>query len=199
MNKLSVAALLAAGIFAIYSAPSFAAVVTHVPTTPNPPCDIDCGGGDPTEPGEPFTPFFPDPDDEPGDDGDEPGEDPGEPGEDPGKPNEDPGKPGDSAAAAELRKCLARLDDLPQVSSRDIAGLDAPSKVSLAPICEVTSLIDAKPILIEGGNVEGLERAIRGNELIRGKLSQTAYKAKDVVGIDFDADGNAILFVHRRG
>lgn len=185
MNKLSLAALLAAGIFAIYSAPSFAAVVTHVPTTPKPPCTVNCGG-DPTEPGEPFTPFFPDPDDEPGD----------EPGDDPGK---DPGKPGGDAAAAELRKCLQRLDDLPQVSSREIARLDAPSKVSLAPICEVTSLIDAKPILIEGGNVAGLERAIRGNQLIRGKLSQTAYKAKDVVGIDFDAEGNAILFVHRRG
>jgi len=181
MNKLSLAALLATGIFAIYSAPSFAAVLTYLP---KPPCTANCGGGEPTEPGEPFTPFFPDPDDEPGND-------PEEPGKDPGKP--------DDNAAAELRRCLERLDDLPEVSSRQIARLDAPSKVSLAPICEVTSLIDAKPVLIEGGNVAGLERAIRGNALIRGKLSQTAYKAKDVVGIDFDAQGNAILFVHHRG
>ena len=31
------------------------------------------------------------------------------------------------------------------------------------------------------------------------KLGQTAYKARDVVGLDFDDKGNAILFVHKRG
>lgn len=224
MTKLSTAALLAVGIFAIYSAPSFAAQVITQPKQPQPPCTVNCGGGggQPTEPGDPFNPFDPDPDPEDGtipDPGnpDDPDKDPGNPDEDPGNPDNpdkdpgnpggdpkdpgknpnDPGKDAGKQASAELKKCLARLDDLPVVSASVIGRFDQPHKVSLTPICEVSSLTDVQPVLIEGGNVAGLEPALRANELIRGKLGQTAYKTRDVVGIDFDANGNAVLLVHR--
>ncbi|HEY0854287.1 MAG TPA: hypothetical protein VGD86_05630, partial [Devosia sp.] len=73
MTKLSLAALAAAGLFALYSAPSFAAFnPAGVPGggggTP-PGCQVNCGGGggEIDTPGDPFIPGDPD-----GDDGDEP-------------------------------------------------------------------------------------------------------------------------------
>ncbi|HEY9010267.1 MAG TPA: hypothetical protein VIN06_04570 [Devosia sp.] len=222
MTKLSLATLLAAGVFAIYSAPSFAA---FVPTTPppktDPGCTVNCGGGgDTTEPGDPW--FPPGGGDDDGDDGDNPGgdnpggdnpgggDDPG--GDNPGGDNpggddpKDDGKPGDpeypglsKQAAAELRACLARLEGLPAISAGEINKFGQPNKVTLNPICEAKTLTEVQPVLVEGGNVAGLEGAIKGNDLMKSKLGQTAYKARDVVGIDFDGNGNAILFVHKRG
>jgi hypothetical protein len=196
MTKLSIAALVAAGIFAIYTAPSFAAATFN--RTPTPPCTVNCGGGgggEPTSPGDPFVPGNPGDPDDPGDDPkDDPQDDPKDgPNGDPGAGPNDPGQ----QASAELRRCLALLDQLPEVSPGQIGAIGQPRKVSLSPICEQTSLTDVQPVLIEGGNVFGLEPVLKANELIRSKLAQTAYKPRDVVGIDFDAKGNAVLLVHR--
>lgn len=226
--SLSLAALVAAGIFAIYSAPSFAAVGATVP--PKTPCTVNCGptpGGDPTSPGDPW---FPpggdgddtedgngpdggpgDPDDDPEDgngpdggpgdgDGPEDGDGPdGGPGGDPGEPGNDPDYPGlTKQEVAELKACLARLDGLPQVSESQINQFGQPYKVTLTPVCETQSLTEVGAAFIENGNVFGLEPALKGNEAIKAKLGQTAYKARDVVGIDFDDQGNATLFVHKK-
>lgn len=221
MTKLSLAALMAAGIFAIYSAPSFAAVVIATPPKqPDPPCTVNCGGGggETAEVGDPwFPPGGGDDDDDPEDGGnpggdgdpdggpeggDNPGDDPTEPGDGPDGGPDGGDNPGDGLskqAAAELRACLARLEGLPTVSASEINQFGQPYKVTLNPICEAKSLTDVQPVLVEGGNVAGLEGAIKGNDLMKHKLGQTAYKARDVVGIDFDDKGNAILFVHKRG
>ena len=224
MKSISLAALLAAGIFALYSAPSFAAATT--PGGPKPPCTVNCGGGgDTTEPGDPFNPpGGDDPNDEPGGGSeDDPKDDPTEPGDDPeDNPNDDPTEPGDDPEdnpnddpndepgndpefpglskqeVAELRACLARLDDLPQVSATQINQFGQPYKVSLKPICETQSLTEVGNAFIENGNVFGLEPVLKSNPVIKDKLGQSAYKPRDVVGIDFDADGNAILLVHKR-
>lgn len=170
MTKLSIAALVAVGVFAIYSAPSFAAVARPTPPKkPDPTCQVNCGG-ESTEPGDPFIPGLPD-----GGEGVSP------------------------ADVAELRACLARLDGLPQVDATQINQFGQPYKVTVNPICDEKSLTDVQPVLVEGGNVAGLEQAIRRNDLMTTKLGQSAYKARDVVGIDFDSKGNAILFVHKRG
>lgn len=211
--SLSMAVLVAAGIFALYSAPSFAAATTAGrPTTP--PCTVNCGGGgdggggggDITEPGDPFFPpgddGGPDDGDEPGDedeggpdDGDEPGE-----GGDPGEPGGDPDFPGlTKQEVAELRACIAKLEGLPQVSETQINQFGQPYKVTLTPVCESSRSLTESPVaIVEKGNVYGLEPALKGNEVIKSKLGQSAYKPRDVVGIDFDDKGNAILFVHKK-
>jgi len=214
--SLSLAALTAVGLFAIYSAPAFAAFnPAGVPpgggggTPPGggtPVCVVDCGG-DSTEPGDPFLPppvgEVPPPDGEvPPPDGDIPppdGDIPPPDGDVP-PPGGDPEYPTlTKAEGAELRACLARLDGLPQVSETQVNQFGQPYKVTLNPVCEAKSLTDVQPILVEGGNVAGLEPAIKGNAAIKSKLGESAYKARDVVGIDFDTKGNAILFVHKRG
>lgn len=225
--SLSLAALTAASIFAIYSAPSFAAQnpFTGGPGPgPKPPCTVNCGGGEISETGNPFDPND-DPNDDPTEPGDEPKDDPkddptepgdepkddpkddptepgDEPKDDPKDPGKDPGKDPadglDKLAEAELRACLARLDNLPQVSETQINQFGQPYKVTLTPICETPSLTQVGNAFIENGNVYGLEPALKSNDTIKNKLGQSAYKARDVVGIDFDADGNAILLVHKR-
>jgi hypothetical protein len=221
MKNLSLAALLAAGVFAIYTAPSFA--ISMVGGTggpgPKPPCTVNCGGGDSTSPGDPFFPpgGGDDPEDDPKDDPTDPGDgpkddpkdDPTDPGDGPkddpkddpkDEPGNDPDYPGlTKQEVAELRACLARLEGLAPVSATEINQFGQPYKVTLNPICEAKSLTDVQPVLVEGGNVAGLETALKSNDLIKTKLGQTAYKARDVVGIDFDEKGNATLFVHKRG
>jgi len=208
MLKLSMAALAAAGIFAVYSAPAFAATTMPrgggTPTTPT--CQVDCGGGggEIDTPGDPFIPGFPEggPDDDGGpDDGDSPGD----PGDNPDDPNNqasnDPNYPGlTKGQVAELKRCLANLGHLPTVTEGQVNQFGQPYKVTLTPVCDVQfkSATEAATAIMEGGNANGLERAIRGNAAMTAKLGQTQYKAKDVVGIDFDAKGNAILFVHKK-
>jgi len=213
MKRLSTVALLAA-LAVAYSIPAFAQFSTAphdpgctsncVPGNPGDPGDAD-DPGDPAEPGEPFVPGDPEDPEDPGDkgdsgdsgDGDKPG-DPGNPG-DPGGPG-DPGDPGLTPDdQAQLRACEHRLSSLGRVSADQIASLSSPNEVSLFPICEAKSLAEAKPMLIDKGNAEGLEGVIRSNELLLGKLKSTSYKPHDVVGIEFDADGNATLYVHKRG
>jgi hypothetical protein len=227
MHKLSLIALLAAGIFALYTAPSFAASTIGMTGGGGgtPPCKVNCGGApeqpgeDPTEPGDPFIPFgFPEggggPDDPDEPDVPEEGEmpdpqcqincDPDMPDLPGDNPQDDPGLPGDGdgltkAELAELRACIVRLEGLPTISANEIKGFSDPSKVSLVPVCEVKSLTEAQTAIVDKGNVIGLEGAIKANALMRTKLGMTAYKARDVVGIDFDEKGNATLFVHKRG
>ena len=209
MTKLSLAALAAAGIFALYSAPAFAAVA--MPTTPGggggtptPGCQINCGGGGEVDsPGDPFFPGFPE--GGPGDpDGDptEPGDTPDDPTEEPGDDaSTDPNYPGlTKAQVAELKRCLANLGNLPTVTETQVNQFGQPYKVTLTPVCDTQfkSAVEVSSAIIEGGNANGLERAIRGNEAMTAKLGQTQYKAKDVVGINFDEKGNAILFVHKK-
>lgn len=224
MKNLSLIALIAAGVFALYTAPSFAA--STIGAGPTPPCTFNCNpppggdtpppGGDPTEPGDPFLPpeclncgpgggDTPPPGEDvppPGDDVPPPGEDVPPPGDDVPPPGD--GTPGDGSGLteqqlAELRACLVRLESLPQVSESEIKGFSDPSKVSLIPVCETKSLTESDVAIIDKGNTLGLEDDIKANELMRTKLGMTAYKARDVVGIDFDEKGNAILFVHKRG
>ncbi len=206
MTKLALAALAAAGIFAIYSAPSFAAfnpVGVPVPGGGgNPGCQVDCGGGgEISTVGDPFIPDFPkdEPKDEPKGDPTEPGDEPtDEPGDTAGN---DPNYPGlTKKQIAELKICIANLGGLPTVTETQVNQFGQPYKVSLTPVCDTQfkSAVDVTNALIEGGNVNGLETAIRGNDAMTGKLGQTQYKARDVVGIEFDANGNAILFVHKK-
>lgn len=187
MQKLSIialAAVLALGL----SQPAFAAATTAPPTggggstvpDPDPGCTGDC---DPHGPGEPFVP--PEPECQINCETDDPGE---------------PGKPGEPTPEelAQLSVCEHKLSSLGEVKADQIASLANPSTVGLLPICEIRSLAGVKPMLIEKGNAEGLEAVIKNNELIRSKLRATAYKPDDVVGIEFDAEGDATIYVHRR-
>ena len=202
MKSISLAALIAAGIFAIYSAPSFAAA-TAPRGTPTPPCQVNCdpGGGDSTSPGDPWLPppvgEEPPPEggDTPPPDGDTPPPD----GDIP-PPGDDPNYPGmTKQEIAEYRACIARLDGLPQVSETQINQFGQPYKVTLKPICETQGgLTEVGNAFVENGNVYGLEGALKANALIKSKLGESQYKARDVVGIDFDATGNATLLVHKR-
>lgn len=132
-TKLALAVLAAAGLFAIYSAPSFAASTRPNPPgggTPTPGCTIDCGGGggEIDTPGEPFNPpgggddgeeGGDEPKDEPKDDPTEPGDEPkDEPKDEPGdQAGNDPNYPGlTNGQIAELKVCLANLSNLPTVT-----------------------------------------------------------------------------------
>ena len=203
MTKLSFAALAAAGIFALYAAPAFAAFnPAGVPTRgggPAPGCQIDCGGGGEIDtPGDPFIPGEPEGDPDGGPDGGPDGDPDGGPD---GEPSGDPGYPGlTKGQVAELERCLANLGNLPTVTETQVNQFGQPYRVSLTPVCDTQfrSSVDAAAALVEGGNANGLEGAIRRNDAMTAKLGQTQYKARDVVGIDFDAKGNAILFVHKK-
>lgn len=219
MKKLSLIALIATGAFALCTASAYAAsTMTGGPGPgPTPPCTVNCGPppgdtpDDPTSPGDPFPcQFNCNPDDgdtpPPGDDTPPPGDDVPPPGDDtpPGDGTPGDGTPGDGSGLtkqqlADLRACLVRLEGLPQISESEIKGFSDPSKVSLIPVCETKSLTESEVAIVDKGNTLGLEDDIKANELMRTKLGMTAYKARDVVGIDFDEKGNAILFVHKRG
>jgi hypothetical protein len=188
LSTIVLAATLAFGLALPAFAQATAPGGTPTIPTPEPGCQVNCDSGDIAEPGDPFVPPKPEcqincnppiPDPDP-------------------KPSE-PDEGLTTGDAAQLRACMNKLSSLAEVSAAQISKLSTPSKVSLFPICEAKSLAQVAPVLVDKGNAYGLEGVIKRNELLLGKLKATRYKPHDVVGIEFDAKGNALLYVHKRG